>query len=135
MPHARPAQDLDGLDTSRLDELRELDPDDISYLRRAIGNFERNSLAAPAELRDLVLTQDPSRLRSSAHRLLGSALNLGAGVAVAPLRALEALGDRHTTEGALELLPEVERTLAQARAQLAAYLALHTNGTNGTSGP
>ena len=127
MPHARAAQDIDGLDTARLDELRELDPGESSYLRRAIGNFERNSLAAPAELRELALAQNPAQLRSSAHRLLGSALNLGAGVAVPPLRALEALGDRHTTDGALELLPEVEATLAQARAQLAAYLARHSD--------
>lgn len=127
MRHGHTAPDLDGLDTARLDELRELVPGDTSYLERAIGNFERNSTAAPDELRHLIDTRDPVQLRAYAHRLLGSALNLGAGVAVPPLRVLEDLGDRRSTEGALDVMPEVEITLARARAQLLAYLDLHTD--------
>lgn len=112
---------LDGIDVARLDELRDLDPGDHTYLGRAIANFERNSAAAPEAMRVLIEAGDAAQLRSSAHRMLGSALNLGATVAVAPLRTLEEFGDRGVTEGAADHLPAVEAGLRQAREQLRAY--------------
>ncbi len=117
-----PTPAIAGLDTARLDELRDLDPGETTYLDRAIANFERNS-ARPARG-----AADAHRRRTttascgpSAHRLLGSALNLGASVAVEPLRAIEDLADRGTTESAGALLPALEGALRRAREQLVTY--------------
>ena len=116
-----PTPAIAGLDTARLDELRDLDPGETTYLDRAIANFERNSLALPAELSTHIAQDDHGQLRASAHRLLGSALNLGASVAVEPLRAIEDIADRGTTETAGALLPALEGALRRAREQLVTY--------------
>ena len=112
---------ISGLDTPRLDELRDLDPGQPAYIDRAIGNFRRNSEQAPEVFRSHILNQDAAALRAASHRLLGSALNLGVTVAVEPLRALETIADQHTTDGALELIPEVDRALRHGRELLSAY--------------
>ncbi len=116
-----PTPPIAGLDTDRLDELRDLDPGDTAYLDRAIGNFERNSRALPDVLRAHIGAADHDQLRADSHRLLGSALNLGASMAVGPLRAIEELADRGTTDGAEALLPALEGALSRAREQLALY--------------
>lgn len=68
------------LDLERLAELRELDdPDDgVSYLDRAIGNFLGGIDEQVAAMRLAADTGDTDQLRSVAHRVAGSALNLGA---------------------------------------------------------
>ncbi|GAA0980400.1 hypothetical protein ENKNEFLB_02040 [Nocardioides aquaticus] len=119
--HLPPTPSIAGLDVERLDELRDLDPGDTSYLDRAVANFVRNSLEAPAVFREIIAAGDANRLRASAHRLLGSALNLGTVVAVEPLRALESHGDSGTTDGAELLVPAADGALRRGRAQLALY--------------
>ncbi len=116
-----PTPAITGLDTDRLDELRDLDPGETTYLDRAIANFERNSRALPDTLQAHVSAADHDQLRADSHRLLGSALNLGASVAVEPLRAIEELADRGTTDGAQAILPVLEEALSRAREQLARY--------------
>lgn len=121
-----PTHPISGLDTARLDELRDLDPGDSTYLDRAISNFERNSEALPAQVREHIAAGDAAALRAVSHKLLGSALNLGAVVAVEPLRALEEIGDQHTTVGAAELVPTVEGVLRKARELLGVYRSTYT---------
>ena len=119
--HLPPTPPIPGLDTERLDELRDLDPGDTTYLDRAIANFDRSSREAPEAFRQLIASGDADQLRARAHRLLGSALNLGAVVAVEPLRALEDHGETGTTEGAHLLVPAADGALRRGREQLATY--------------
>lgn len=123
--HLPPTPAIAGLDVERLDELRDLDPGDTTYLDRAVANFMRNSTAAPETFRQIIADGDAAQLRASAHRLLGSALNLGAVVAVEPLRALEAHGDTGTTAGAELLVPATDGALRRGREQLALYQAVY----------
>ncbi|VXB63163.1 hypothetical protein [Nocardioides sp. AX2bis] len=120
-----PTPAIAGLDVERLDELRDLDPGNTTYLDRALANFVRNSLEAPAKFREIIADGDAAQLRASAHRLLGSALNLGTVVAVEPLRALEAHADSGTTAGAELLVPAADGALRRGRAQLALYQATY----------
>lgn len=119
--HLPPTPPIPGLDTERLDELRDLDPGNTTYLDRAIANFDRSSREAPGAFEQTIASGDAAQLRADAHRLLGSALNLGAVVAVEPLRALETHGETGTTEGAHLLVPAADGALRRAREQLAAY--------------
>ncbi len=119
--HLPPTPPIAGLDVERLDELRDLDPGDTTYLDRALANFDRNSRTAPETFRRLIAEGDAAQLRASAHRLLGSALNLGTVVAVESLRALEAHGDSGTTDGAELLVPAADGALRRGREQLALY--------------
>ena len=113
----------DGLDTDRLDMLLDLDPGSTAYLDRAIGNFMRNSVEAMTEIRTAIADGDATALRHSSHRLAGGALNLGVGYAGEAVRRLEAIADTGTTDGAAELLDQVEEALARGREALAAYQA------------
>ncbi len=121
--HLPPTPPIAGLDVERLDELRDLDPGDTTYLDRAMANFDRNSRAAPEQFRQIIARGDATELSASAHRLLGSALNLGTVVAVDPLRALEAHGDTGSTAGAELLVPAADGALRRGREQLALYQA------------
>lgn len=118
MPVPSPDPDLD---THRLDELRDLDPGETAYLDRAIGNFLRNSAAVPEILRGHIAREDHLGLRNTAHKLLGSALNLGVRVAVEPLRAVEEQGEQGSVTTAEALLPALEVALETGCLQLTAY--------------
>ncbi len=123
-----PTAPIDGLDVERLDMLRDLDPGNTSYLDRAIGNFRTNSLAAVDLLRDLVMADDADKMRQAAHKLAGSALNLGVVGSAAAAREIEWLGDTGTTQGALELLATLETALAEGRVLLDHYQATYADG-------
>ncbi len=109
------------LDLARLDLLRDMDPDDTSYLERVTGRFEETTATAADDLRCAVESRDPDALRAHAHKLAGGAANLGAVEVVALARELEALGDAGTTSGAAPLLPRLATALDRARAGIRAY--------------
>ena len=71
------AEDPARLDLARIDELRDLDPGDTSYLDRAIGNFVTNSPTALATIREACAAGDVETLKQVSHKLAGGALNLG----------------------------------------------------------
>ena len=81
----------DRLDMHRLDELRGLDdPDDgTSYVDRAIANFLGSAEAHVATMEAAAAAGDEHELRTVAHRLAGSALNLGAVALGEAARAIE----------------------------------------------
>jgi len=116
-----PTPPIAGLDTARLDSLRDLDPGDTSYLDRAIGNFQVNSVGAVEAIRGFIETRDAAGLRASAHKIAGSALNLGVPRAGEAARSLELVADRGTTVGASALLPELDESMAEGRALLLTY--------------
>lgn len=115
--------ELEGLDVDRLEMLLDLDPGSTDYLDRAIGNFMANSVTGMQRIREAIASGDAAALRHSSHKLAGGALNLGVTYAGEALRMLESVSDRGTTEGATELLDQVEAALARGRAALAAYQA------------
>ncbi len=121
-----PTPPIAGLDTERLDSLRDLDPGDTAYLDRAIGNFQVNSVAAVEAIRAAAAEGDAATLRARAHKIAGSALNLGVPRAGEAARALELASESGSTGGAAALLPELEESMAEGRALLLTYQATYT---------
>jgi hypothetical protein len=109
------------LDLDRLEMLRDLDPGNTSYLDRAIGNFVARVPEAVHTIRSAVAAQDHEGLTQSAHRLKGSALNLGLPAVGHLAHELELLGDSASTVGAPTLLGDLEEALSQAVAEVLGY--------------
>ena len=118
---------IEGLDTARLDMLRDLDPGDTTYLDRAIDNFQRNSVEAVEAIRSHLLTGDLTALKAAAHKIAGSALNLGARRAGTSARALELAADTGSAQAAGILLAGLDETMGQARSLLRVYQATYTD--------
>ena len=116
-----PSAPIPGLDTERLDMLRDLDPGDTTYIDRAIANFQVNSVEAVEAINDLVDVGDVPGLKATSHKIAGSALNLGVPRAGKAARALELLADGGTTDGAVPLLAELAQAMAEGRELLLAY--------------
>ncbi|MDE0777747.1 MAG: response regulator [Nocardioides sp.] len=126
-PELPPTPPMSGLDTSRLDMLRDLDPGDTTYLDRAIANFQANSVNAEAAIIELIAADDVDGLRAAAHKIAGSALNLGIPRAGESARAIEQVASAGTTEGAGALVDELQAAMAEGRALLLAYQATYTS--------
>ena len=121
-----PTDPIPGLDTVRLDMLRDLDPGDTTYIDRAIGNFQANSVAAESAIADFVAAGDTVGLKASSHKIAGSALNLGVHRAGEAARALEQLATDGTTDGADALLDELREAMAEGRRLLLDYQATYS---------
>ncbi len=113
---------VDGVDLSRLDELRELDPGGTTYLETAITNFLGRLEVHVAELHAAADSGDAAALKLSAHSLAGSCANLGLVAAREHLGAIELLAHADATDGAATMLRVVEEDLASGRASLLDYL-------------
>lgn len=122
-----PTDPIPGLDTVRLDMLRDLDPGDTSYIDRAIGNFQANSVAAVVAIEACVAARDLPGLKAASHKIAGSALNLGVHRAGEAARALEQLANDETTEGAEALLEELREAMAEGRRLLLDYQATYSD--------
>ncbi len=118
---------IEGLDTARLDMLRDLDPGETTYIDRAIGNFQKNSVAAEESIDAHVVAGDAPALKATAHKIAGSALNLGVARAGEAARAMEHLADSGSTDGAEDLLSELHEAMGQARSLLLAYQATYSS--------
>jgi PAS domain S-box-containing protein len=111
------------LDLSRLDMLRDMAPGNTSYLDRAIGHFVSNAPHALASIRAAVVAGDAAALQQAAHRLAGSASNMGVRPVDTAARRLELVADAGTTEGAEELLGSLDEAVSRGTAALIAYRA------------
>jgi PAS domain S-box-containing protein len=113
----------DRLDLDRLEELRGLDdPDDgSSYVDRAIANFLGNADEHLALMESAAASGDADQLRTVAHRLAGSALNLGVVALGEGARELEEHIMNGSMADAVAALPEVAAQLADAVEALRAY--------------
>ncbi|WP_182524200.1 response regulator [Nocardioides dongkuii] len=127
-PTVNPSSPVDGLDLERLDMLRDLDPGTTTYLDRAIGNFMANTPGAVEDIRAAIAAGDAPALRAAAHKLAGSALNLGVPYAGEAAQRIELLADTGTCDGAAELVPGLEEILERARVGLRAYQAAYQAG-------
>ena len=112
-----------GLDVTRLDELRDLDPGDTRYLDRAIGNFVANTPTTMAAIREAYEKGDPDTLRQLSHKLAGGALNLGVTGAGQIAQQIELVADTGSLTGAGPLVEELDAALATGREALLAYQA------------
>jgi PAS domain S-box-containing protein len=101
------------LDCSRLDELAEMGPDAAPLIIRAVDNFVDRTGDDVAELRSAVERRDGDALRLTAHRVKGSAANLGLLEIAAVAYTLEELGRSGIDDGtpAPELLSRLEVAL------------------------
>ncbi len=88
-PILPPTPPIEGLDTERLDMLRDLDPGDTTYIDRAIGNFITKWPTVLDALQEAIRASDDAQLRAVAHKLSGSASNLGLLEAADDARDLE----------------------------------------------
>ena len=122
-----PTAPIVGLDVERLDMLRDLDPGNTAYLDRAIGNFSVNSVAAVETIRGHIAAGDADKMRQAAHKLAGSALNLGVQGSAAAARQIEWLGDSGTTDGGLEMIAPLEQALEEGRTLLRTYQATYSD--------
>jgi HPt (histidine-containing phosphotransfer) domain-containing protein len=109
------------LDLERLDMLRDLDPESTAYLDRAIANFTSRVPESVGALHRAVARADAEALTQAAHRLKGSALNLGMPAVGHLAYELEMLGDAGRDDGAGDLLSALEEALGQAVARLREY--------------
>jgi HPt (histidine-containing phosphotransfer) domain-containing protein len=116
-----PAAVADGLDLERLDMLRDMADGDTSYLDRAIGNFVSGSPDLLAAIRSAVGDSDVPALQQAAHRLAGSAGNLGVGAVATAARELEHLADAGSARPAEGTLDQLAETLERGRTAVLAY--------------
>ncbi len=117
------------LDRNRLDMLRDMVAGDTSYLDRAIGNFVTNAPGSLDAITAAVRASGAADLQHAAHRLAGSALNLGVTGVGNRARELELIADGGTTSGAAGLLPGLADALAQGVTALLAYQAAYRGAT------
>jgi PAS domain S-box-containing protein len=113
----------DRLDLARLEELRELDDpaDGSSYVDRAIANFLGRAEAQVATMTDAAAAGDADQLRTVAHQLAGSALNLGAVTLGENAREVEEKVANGSLEDAAAALPALAEGMVADLAALRAY--------------
>jgi CheY-like chemotaxis protein len=109
------------LDPARLAVLAEMGSGASSIVDKAVTNFISGASEALAEITTAVRRHDAGRLRSSSHRLKGSALNLGATAVAQLCLELELLGDAGDTSHAAALVGELEQALRNAADALRDY--------------
>ncbi len=117
---AEPVPPDDGVvDRDRMRMLDELRRPDGSLFERASANFVAAAAEHLGDIRAAIAGRDADELTARAHKLKGSATNLGLPLVGDRALALEKLGDNGTTVGAEALLGELETELERALAALA----------------
>ena len=109
------------LDPSRIEELLEMGEGAQVLVDRAVDNFVSRVPDTVSGLQEAIARQDGEELRALAHRLKGSALNLGAARVAEVSLALEESGREGCTDRAPALLVELEAALGEASAALVSY--------------
>jgi PAS domain S-box-containing protein len=117
----------DRLDLDRLEELRGLDDpgDGLSYVDRAIANFLGSAGAQLASMQVAAASGDADQLRAVAHRLAGSALNLGASALGEGARELEVHIMNGSLADAVAALPALAELMEVDLEALRAYQQEH----------
>ena len=112
------------LDTSRLDELDAMGERAAALVDRAIDNFVSGLSATLLELQAAVERDDAEAVTATAHRLRGSALNLGADRVAEVTLELELLGDSANLAGCHKHLIHLSRAGDEAVEALRRYQSL-----------
>ncbi|HET6165255.1 MAG TPA: response regulator, partial [Marmoricola sp.] len=109
------------LDVARLDELAEMGAEAMPLVQRAIDNFVTSVGPTVDELDAALASTDAVALRSVAHRLKGSAANLGAARVAELALEIELLAE----DGELEVAAGVVAALSDAAGEACTALAAH----------
>jgi PAS domain S-box-containing protein len=109
------------LDPSRLAELAEMGAEAAPLIRRAIGNFVDGASENLAVVRRLWAERDGAALRAAAHKLKGSAANLGANRVARVAHDVEQLAEQGELKRVGLKLVELQAELDDAVEALAAY--------------
>lgn len=109
------------LDTGRLQELDRLGERAVALVDRAIDNFVAGLPQVLGDLAAAADRNDVDELRTAAHRLRGSALNLGASRVAEVTLVLELLGEGSGTTDVNGLLHELGEASAAAAVALRDY--------------
>ena len=109
------------LDPSRIEELLEMGEGAAVLVKRAVDNFVSRTPETLAELHAAVVACDAEALRAGAHKLKGSALNLGALRVAEVSLALEELGREGSPAEGSPLLDDLEESLHDAAVALQPY--------------
>lgn len=117
------------LATERLDELRDLDPGNTTYLDRAIGNFVNNTPTTLETIRAAAAAGDAEQLKQVVHKLAGGALNLGVMGAGRTAQEIELIADTGSTAGTEALLAQLETELELGRESLLFYQATYSTSS------
>jgi two-component system sensor histidine kinase/response regulator len=125
LPVAETPVSLVVLDRSHLAELRALGgPASADFMAEVIGAFLTEGVAEVEQIRAAAASNDAAGVLSGAHRLKGSAMNLGCRALADAAEALESLGRAGTVEGAEPMLDRLggafEQTVAALRIELEA---------------
>ena len=111
------------IDTGRIAELLGMGEGAEVLVHRAVDNFVSRTPATVADLEHAVASDDAEQLAALAHRLKGSALNLGAARVAEVSLALEESGRAGCAVDAAPLLVELQAALGEAGAALESYRA------------
>ena len=119
LPEADPPDNLVVLDRSQLAELRALGgPASTEFMAELIGAFLTEGVTEVEQIRAAAASQDAAGVLTRAHRLKGSAMNLGCRALAEAADALESLGRAGTVEGAGPMLERLEGAFEQTAAAL-----------------
>ncbi len=119
---------VEELDLDRLDLLRDLDAPDTAYLDQAVANFVARGPEAVTLIRDALVRNDGDAVRFTAHKLAGSALNLGLKRVGAAARDLEQRADGPLTDDVTTLSLRLESLLAIDIPALLTYQSAYQRG-------
>jgi PAS domain S-box-containing protein len=112
------------LDAATLKYLRELeDADNPDFLGKLIGTYLRDLPVRLEEIRAALAAGDATALRVAAHTLKGSSANMGAKRLQKVSLLMENVGKSGNLAGAADLLADIEREAAAAKAALEAAAA------------
>lgn len=110
------------LDPQAIEDLRALNPDDVSFLRELIQIYLDDSPKQIAEIEQSLAQGDAPRLTRAAHSLKGSSANFGAGQLRALCEKIEHLGRSAALGEIPARLPELKAEYDRVKAALEAQL-------------
>jgi two-component system sensor histidine kinase/response regulator len=113
-PAAAPPTQADVVDTERIDMLHEMVKDGVSLFQRSSGNFIAHAQDHLTAIGGAVDGADAEQLMATAHKLKGSALNLGLPRVGAAAYELEERGREGRLEGAAAAYAVLAREMGLA---------------------
>ena len=113
---------MTSLDPRAIEELRELNPGDDSFLRDLIQIFLEDTPRRIAEIKTALAAGDSRTLTIAAHSLKGSAANFGAHHLRALCERVELCGKQDALDAVPGQLPALEVEFGRVAAELQALL-------------
>ena len=118
----------DTVDVARIDMLHEMVKDGLSLFQRSSGNFIAHAEDHLTAIGAAVAAEDAEELMATAHKLKGSALNLGLPRVGAAALVLEESGREGRLDGSTAAYIALEREMVRAVTALERERAARTSG-------